>query len=312
MNVLHIVGSAGYESTGMARVVQGLVEAVPGAHDVWFLGPNGPLAQDFGHTRVLNWTQGAKDPVGALRFGAALRESRFDVIHQHTGSRALRWIARQVSDAALLVHLHGRVDDIRAATALADHVVGVSRRVCESVLYPAWRVAEYESRTGEPVVGCACRLVQGKGLETLGAAAQGLPLEIAGEGPLTPAATLLGWQRDLSPVYRRWHVFAMPSEEEGFGMAALEAMAAGLPVVASDVGGLREVVEDGVTGFLVPPRDVAALRARLQQLVSDRALAERMGRAAQRRVRECFSPERLATEAALAYERALERKRARS
>jgi glycosyltransferase involved in cell wall biosynthesis len=74
-------------------------------------------------------------------------------------------------------------------------------------------------------------------------------------------------------------IFVVPSLQESFGVAAVEAAAAGLPVVASSVGGLPEVVVDGETGFLVPPADIEALRRRLSQLITDPALRQRMGQA---------------------------------
>ena len=71
---------------------------------------------------------------------------------------------------------------------------------------------------------------------------------------------------------------------ELLGLVALEAMASGTPVIASRVGGLPEVVEDGVTGFLVPPGDSATLRQRIDTLLDDRAMASRMGMQARDRV----------------------------
>lgn len=93
---------------------------------------------------------------------------------------------------------------------------------------------------------------------------------------------------ELADLYRRALVLVLPSVErtcygrriavsELLGLVALEAMASGTPVIASRVGGLPEVVEDGETGFLVEPGDVAALRHRIQTLLDDRALASRMG-----------------------------------
>ena len=78
-------------------------------------------------------------------------------------------------------------------------------------------------------------------------------------------------------VLRRLDIFAMPSTWEGFGVSALEASATGLPVVASDIHGIPDVVRDGVTGLLVPPRDVDALADAIARLAQDPALRHEMG-----------------------------------
>lgn len=87
---------------------------------------------------------------------------------------------------------------------------------------------------------------------------------------------------------------------ESFGIVALEAAAAGKPVIASDVGGLADVVRDGETGFLVPPGDREGLREALGRLGSDPALRERMGKAARRRAAE-FGPDAIVPEFESAY-----------
>lgn len=102
---------------------------------------------------------------------------------------------------------------------------------------------------------------------------------------------LLGWvgpqerERQLNSAY----IYALPSYNEGLPMSVLEAMAAGMPVLSTPVGGIPEAVTDGLEGFLVPPGDVAALARRLQQLLQDDALAASMGAAARRKVERCFS-----------------------
>ncbi len=89
--------------------------------------------------------------------------------------------------------------------------------------------------------------------------------------------------------YRAADVFCLPSIYEGFPVAILEAMAAGLPVVSTTVSGIPEAVEDGVTGLLVEPEDAAGLTRALERLAADAELCRTMGRAARRQVRERFS-----------------------
>lgn len=88
----------------------------------------------------------------------------------------------------------------------------------------------------------------------------------------------LGGQNDVWPFLANAHVFALPSFSETSGIAAMEAMAAGLPVVASDVGGLREAIRDGESGILVSPRNSADLSRALVQLLASPAQRARMGR----------------------------------
>jgi glycosyltransferase involved in cell wall biosynthesis len=113
----------------------------------------------------------------------------------------------------------------------------------------------------------------------------------------------LGWvaHDELLGLYARAAVVACPSLREGFGVACAEAMAHGRPVVASAVGGLRDLVVDGETGLLVPPGDVAALRAALERLLANGDLRRRLGEAARERVREQFSWERAAALTVAAY-----------
>jgi len=94
---------------------------------------------------------------------------------------------------------------------------------------------------------------------------------------LAGSVEFLGSVDNVWPLLARAHVFVLPSAYEPLGIATLEAMAAGLPVVASSVGGLREIVDDEITGYLVPPGDPRALSARLTQLLQNREMAVEMG-----------------------------------
>jgi phosphatidylinositol alpha-1,6-mannosyltransferase len=99
----------------------------------------------------------------------------------------------------------------------------------------------------------------------------------------------------LAALYARAAVLAMPSRGEGFGLAYLEAMAHGLPCIGSVHDAAGEVIEDGVTGFLVDQADRPALADRLVRLLSDEGRRRAMGAAGRRRVQERFTPERFAT-----------------
>ncbi len=113
----------------------------------------------------------------------------------------------------------------------------------------------------------------------------------------------LGPRQDIAAVLADAHIACQPSSyREGLPKSALEAMAAGKPLVATDIPGCREAVVAGQTGLLVPPRDPAALAAALKSLIDDPALRARMGAAGRRRVEENFSDEIICRETLLVYE----------
>jgi glycosyltransferase involved in cell wall biosynthesis len=111
---------------------------------------------------------------------------------------------------------------------------------------------------------------------------------------LDAAVTFAGFRDDIGACLAAADVVALPSLREGLGVAALEAMAAGLPVVASRVGGLAEAVVHGETGLLVPPADPGALAAALRRLLGDPALRTRLGEAGRARVEARFTSARMA------------------
>jgi len=167
-----------------------------------------------------------------------------------------------------------------------------------------------------PVVLCVARMYPRKRIVDLLEAAVLLQskipearVRIVGKGPEWEAMTavhgrlgvgetvaLLGdvSREQLAAEYVNATVFCLPSVQEGFGIVFLEAMAAGLPVIACRAAAIPEVVEDGVTGVLVPPRDPAALAAVLVELLSSPERRRSMGEAGRRRV-ALFTPDRVAT-----------------
>lgn len=143
-----------------------------------------------------------------------------------------------------------------------------------------------------PEVLFAGRLSAEKGILELVEAAAGLNLVVAGDGPLRsriPGAQGFVPHDELQRLYARAAVVACPSRREGFGVACLEAMAHGRPVVATSVGGLRDLVVHGETGLLVPPRDPDSLRSALERLLADPERRRLLGAAARERARTHFS-----------------------
>src|SRR5262249_55714008 len=106
---------------------------------------------------------------------------------------------------------------------------------------------------------------------------------------LSASVTLLGERRDVADLLGTFDVYAMSSLWEGVGRAMTEAMYRALPVVATAVYGVPELVLNGETGLVVPTRDPVALAAAIDRLLCDRALADRLGAAARRRVEERMS-----------------------
>jgi len=159
-----------------------------------------------------------------------------------------------------------------------------------------------------PGVLFAGRLSPEKGILELVEAARGFPLVVAGDGPLrgaVPAALGFVPHDELPALYARAAVVACPSHREGFGVVCAEAMAHARPVVASAVGGYLDLVVDGRTGVLVPPRDVPALRAALERLLRDPELRRELGAAGRARVSELCGWDRVTAATIAAYEEAL-------
>ena len=111
----------------------------------------------------------------------------------------------------------------------------------------------------------------------------------------------LGFRSDVAALLAESHVVCLPSYREGLPKSLLEALAAGRPVVTTDVPGCREVVTDGVNGFLVPARSVAPLADALRKLITDADLRRRMGTAGRTRAETEFSTQRVTAETLAVY-----------
>lgn len=172
------------------------------------------------------------------------------------------------------------------------------------------------------LMGMACRLTEQKGVSyALRAFAQlaadypNVWLVIAGDGDLRDSLEtetrrlglrkrvfFLGWRDDVPAIMGGLDVFLMPSLWEGFGLVALEAMAKRLPIIASAVSAIPEVIAHGETGLLVPPRQVGHLAQAMRTLLDDRPLRAHMGLLAEDRLEQHFSVERMAEETIAVYQ----------
>lgn len=229
-------------------------------------------------------------PGRSLRAAAVARAHRPDLLVAHTSHAhtcALAWRGPLVVHRWVDFPVSGgwkyRRPDAYAAVseAVARILRGAGARGVSVVPGGADPLPEAAPAPDAPTVLAVGARVPHKGHDVLAAAAARLPgvdVGVAGEGPLRPAGLrLLGPREDVPALLRGCRVFVMPSRTEGLGMAAVEALQAGVPVVASAVGGLPEVVGDA--GILVPPGDPEALAAGIRRaLAGDHPGGER-GRA---------------------------------
>jgi glycosyltransferase involved in cell wall biosynthesis len=241
---------------------------------------------------------------------AARRAARdADVVHAHwlAGAAVARFAGKP-----FVVTLHGtgsagRFADLELA-ARAPWLVRFLLRPARSVICVSDRLAEAVRACGieavmipngvkipsavtaedeEPYVLYAGRLAAEKGIRELAEATSGMRLIAAGDGPLRellPGALGFVPHDELERLYQRAAVVVCSSYREGLPLCVIEAMAFGRPVVATAVGGIPQLVEDGRTGFLVPPGDVPALREALERVLADPALRRRFGRAGRERI----------------------------
>src|SRR5574341_178885 len=143
---------------------------------------------------------------------------------------------------------------------------------------------------------------------------------VVGEGPeeaalrdriaargITESVRMLGFRKDLLNVFRSLDLFVMPSvEADTIPQVLMQALAMGLPVISTNVGSIPDVIQEGVTGFVVPPRDAAALALRIESLLEDEGLRQTLGRNGRTLVRESYSLDAMVDQLEAVYRRALE------
>ena len=218
-------------------------------------------------------------------------------------TRWQRWWRRQ---------LHRRLGaHVAVGVAAARHVeahlglpAGEVMSIHNGVPDPAPRTPLAGTTSPRCTVGTVARFEAQKGLDVLLRAVAPLDVDVrlVGDGPERPALvalaeqleltsrlTFAGWSDDVSAELDRLDVFVLASRNEGFPLAIVEAMLAGLPVVATDVGSVAEAIEPGVTGLLVPPDDERALRDAIASLLADPTRRDELGEAARARAASIYT-----------------------
>jgi L-malate glycosyltransferase len=290
----------------LARVVRHLRPDILHAHD-----PHGVAMAAL----ALSMTTEKRTPrlVAARRVDFRLRRNALS-----------RWKYRQVDlfiCASEAVRQMLLADGIAPRRAITVHE-GIDLAHVESAP-PADLHKEFWLPHHAPIVGNVAALVPHKGQRHLVETAARVVGEqpdarfiIAGEGELRASLEhqirhhrlekhvfLAGFRPDVLSLHKAFDVFAMSSVTEGLGTSLLDAMACGKPIVATRVGGIPEVVVDGETGLLVPPRDHGAMADAVVRLLTDETLRARMGAAGLARLRRHFTAEVMAERTAAVYKR---------
>ena len=286
---------------------------VPRAANKWDTGPIvrhlrvvRKLRPDIFHANLWTTVRGQYGVIAAL----LARGVRTVVVEQAplpTDSPLQRFLKRLASRR---VSAHVAVGE-RSARAVEEAVglpSGSVRTIYNGV--PDVPVDPLPRRANGPVIGAVGRLSQEKGYDLAIRALPNLPgstLVLVGDGSererlvalsaelgVSDRVDLVGWSDEPRRYLPGFDAFVLPSRQEGFPLAVVEAMLAGVPVVAADVGSVSEAVVEAETGFLVPRDDPAALTDRLRQLISDSELAQRMGRSGRERAKANFTAEAMA------------------
>jgi glycosyltransferase involved in cell wall biosynthesis len=275
--------------------------------------------------RILHTHLVHADAYGQLAGTVARVPVRLSTKHGFNEFREGRAFALGDRTVASLAHVHIAIS--RGLARYLAETEGFAEDGFQIVHYgiaPNGAVRPYSGSA--PRLLCVGRLIPIKGhIVLLRAFAQareeiaGLELDIAGRGPLEPAlkalarelgvgesVRFLGHVSPIQAAVERAAIVVVPSMGEGFGMVALEAMERARPVIAAAIGGLGELVEDGVTGLLVPPGEAEPFARAIVELAGDLERAARMGEAGRRRALRDFLEDRCTDRTELLYRAALD------
>jgi glycosyltransferase involved in cell wall biosynthesis len=274
----------------------------------------------------------AGPPIVVHTFHGHVLRGYFDPVRSTAFRLLERWLARQ-STALIAVSPEVRDDLVSLGVGPAEkfEVVRLGIELDQRVGENGFEAARIETRRalGIPddrfVVGWIGRMTAVKRTGDVLQAVRRLREEgvdavlcMVGDGPdrdsvearahelgIVRDSLFLGYQDEVADYYAAFDALILPSANEGTPVSAIEALAGGRPVVATRVGGVPDVVRDGVDGFLVEPGDVDAMAERLSRLATDAPLRHRMGEAGRASVHERYSVERLLDDVDRLYRRLL-------
>jgi sugar transferase (PEP-CTERM/EpsH1 system associated) len=298
-----------------ARALRALRPHVVHSHQLGTLFYAGPAARAAGVPLLVHTEHGRED---------------------YAGRRRTRWLGR--FGGRFVDRFYCLTRDM-AEAAVANRIVPASRVqvICNGIDVPRFQDRSQRDEVrrglgvpeGAPLVGTTGRLTEIKRQDVLLRAfaevRRDMPdahLLLVGDGPLRGELEALaaqlgiagvthfaGYQAEPERCLQAMDAFALSSRSEGMPQAVLEASVAGLPVVASRVGGLPELIDDGVTGLLFPCGDATALAAALRRVLRDPALARGLGEAARAKAEAKYSVRRMASEYHESFLEMLARKR---
>ncbi len=289
------------------------------------------LRPDLVHTHLLHADLYGVLAARSLGIPTVTSRHNDNTFRRRLPMRALGWLWWRLTDEGIAISDAIRDFTIEVESARPAHMTTVCYGVVPEALtrhIPTARTAlraELNLPDDALIVGTMSRLIEQKGLiyglRAFAAVQDRHPnahLVVSGSGVLRDSletearalglhAHFLGWRPDPATTLAGYDLLLMPSLWEGFGLVMLEAMAQRLPIIASRVSAIPEVVLDGETGLLAPPRDVETLAAALNTLLSDADRRATYGEAAQGRLHTAFAAGRMADETLTVYQRAMVR-----
>ena len=222
--------------------------------------------------------------------------------------------AQGIFDPGKIVCIHNGIDVdrfVKGREDTAGREQGADKKLRVGMIGHLAPIKGQEDFIRAAAIVCGLRddvefIIAGEDKSHSGASRRGLE-QLIDELDLNKRVRLIGWVEDVAKLLPTFDLFVSPSRSEPFGLSIVEAMAAGVPVVATTSEGAQEIIDDNQTGRLVPIGDPEVMAKAIAELLSDRKERDRLGENAERVVRKRFSFERMVLETEKVYEQVLAR-----